>query len=198
MAVKNPGGAKSIWRGMLQRCLQPRNPSYRYYGARGITVCERWRSFENFLADMGERPPGLSIQRINNLGNYEPGNCRWATARDQVLNRGRSEEMLVRVTPELRAEIEKAAAEQRQSLASVMRDALLSWAEKRISISNHVNGGNIELLVLAQDGSWISLPTVLKFVTKNAAANCLPGGLYRFVSTGSPNEIGSHLQRTAA
>lgn len=74
------------WRGMLARCGNPRNNRYINYGARGIVVCERWLRFENFLTDMGERPCGLSIDRIDNNGNYEPGNCRWATASQQTAN----------------------------------------------------------------------------------------------------------------
>jgi hypothetical protein len=75
------------WQKMLQRCNNPNSDRYKYYGARGIIVCERWlHSFENFLADMGERPPKRSIDRINNNGNYEPGNCRWATQSEQVRN----------------------------------------------------------------------------------------------------------------
>jgi hypothetical protein len=80
----------STWRSMRNRCLNPKNPSYKWYGARGITVCERWAKFENFLADMGERPLGptyFSLDRINNNGNYEPGNCRWATDLQQRANR---------------------------------------------------------------------------------------------------------------
>jgi len=75
------------WEGMRQRCANTGNPRFNDYGGRGIVVCERWQSFENFLADMGECPPCLSIDRINNDGNYEPSNCRWATCSEQALNR---------------------------------------------------------------------------------------------------------------
>lgn len=75
------------WRAMLNRCSNPKHSSYRNYGARGIRVCERWLNFENFYSDMGPRPsPTHSIDRINSLGNYEPGNCRWATKHEQNLN----------------------------------------------------------------------------------------------------------------
>jgi hypothetical protein len=76
------------WAAMIARCTNPNNNRYGYYAGRGIVVCERWtNSFPNFLADMGERPIGKSIDRINNDGNYEPGNCRWSTAIEQVHNR---------------------------------------------------------------------------------------------------------------
>lgn len=76
------------WYGMKQRCLNSHDKKYRLYGGRGIRVCPRWRySFENFFEDMGERPIGLTIDRINPDGNYEPDNCRWATALQQRHNR---------------------------------------------------------------------------------------------------------------
>ena len=78
----------AAWRNMKQRCLNSKNPRYADYGGRGITVCERWLDFETFLADVGLRPsPELTLDRINNDGNYEPGNVRWTTRTAQQQNR---------------------------------------------------------------------------------------------------------------
>lgn len=91
------GGAKrgqhsrayNSWENMIGRCTQSSRPDYHRYGGRGITVCERWLDFNNFLEDMGEPPVGKSLDRYpnNETGNYEPGNCRWATAKEQANNR---------------------------------------------------------------------------------------------------------------
>jgi hypothetical protein len=77
-----------IWRDMIGRCVNQKNKRFKDYGGRGISVCERWRKFENFSADMGQRPSSAhSIDRINNDGNYERSNCRWATTSQQAFNR---------------------------------------------------------------------------------------------------------------
>lgn len=76
------------WAAMVQRCTNPTNPLYANYGAVGITVCDRWLKFENFLADVGERPPSMSLDRFPNIeGGYEPGNVRWATRTEQARNK---------------------------------------------------------------------------------------------------------------
>lgn len=75
------------WGSMIQRCTNPNSPSWPRYGGRGIVVCDSWKRFENFFADMGERGNGLTLDRIDNNGNYEPGNCRWATWSTQAINK---------------------------------------------------------------------------------------------------------------
>lgn len=88
---KSGTGTYQSWICMRNRCYYKKDISYKYYGERGITVCDRWLdSFENFYEDMGDRPDGKSIDRINNEGNYEPTNCKWSTAKEQANNTRRN------------------------------------------------------------------------------------------------------------
>lgn len=78
----------TTWQNMISRCYDKKNPSFKYYGQRGIRVCERWHDFVHFLTDMGRKPsPIYTIERINNDGNYEPTNCKWATQKEQSINK---------------------------------------------------------------------------------------------------------------
>ncbi len=80
-----------VWNNMVGRCYCPSTRRFDRYGGRGISVCDRWRDFLNFYADMGDPPDGLTLNRIDNDGNYEPGNCRWATWSQQMLNTSQNE-----------------------------------------------------------------------------------------------------------
>lgn len=76
-----------VWHAMRARCTNPKYASFKHYGARGIKVCARWEDFSAFVEDMGFQPPGMCIDRINNDGHYEPGNCRWVTKAENNRNR---------------------------------------------------------------------------------------------------------------
>lgn len=76
-----------IWADMRRRCIDERNKNYPYYGGRGISVCDRWQDFSNFIADMGKSQKGQSLDRIDNSGKYEPDNCKWSSLKEQARNR---------------------------------------------------------------------------------------------------------------
>lgn len=116
------------WRGMMKRCVwpglatRPDHPDYQNYRAKGISVCERWRNFSNFLADMGTKPsPQHTIERNNGTGNYEPGNCRWATKAEQNRNHPRNRRIEFQGESLLLSEWAKRLGIGRKALASRLK-----------------------------------------------------------------------------
>jgi len=96
LMVRNHVRERETWHGIRQRCYNPNNTSYKNYGGRGIKVCDQWRgSFKQFYADMGDCPDGMEIDRIDNDGNYEPGNCRWVFYRDNLRNRRNNRHLII-------------------------------------------------------------------------------------------------------
>ena len=117
----SPTATYRVWSGMWTRCTNQNDPGFKRYGGRGITVCERWGSFQNFLADMGERPDGLSIDRIDVNGPYAPENCRWATTKEQMRNRRNNTIISVDGKREVLADIADRTGFHRSTITSRIR-----------------------------------------------------------------------------
>lgn len=118
-----------VWAAMLRRCTNANAADYPRYGGRGITVCDRWRFYENFLADMGPCPAGLTLDRIDGTRGYEPGNCRWATYQEQ--NRNRRNNRLVTMNGKTRTLVEWCEIYGRNYDAVKQRINKLKWPADR-------------------------------------------------------------------
>ncbi len=117
----------SSWQSAIARCYNPAAPNYQYYGYRGIGMCDRWRrDFAAFLEDMGPRPDGTTLDRIDPHGNYEPGNCRWATPTTQIRNRARRGQKL---TLETVREIERTKG---------------AWSSRRVAAMFGISHTNVQ------------------------------------------------------
>jgi hypothetical protein len=127
----------TIWQGMLQRCLNPRNEKWPQYGGRGIAVCQRWReSFEAFLADMAEPPADHSLDRIDNDGPYSPENCRWATNGQQARNKSTNRVLTHQGKSQTLAEWARELGLSRNTIQTRLR---LDWSiERALSEGIHV------------------------------------------------------------
>lgn len=122
--------AYGVWAGMKGRCLNKSDQDYEFYGGRGITVCDRWlNSFENFYADMGDPPDGMTLERIKNNRGYEPGNCRWATRQEQNSNRRSNHRLRLTMTIQQWADLLKIG---RFVIASRLKRG---WTTKRALIT---------------------------------------------------------------
>jgi hypothetical protein len=132
MPFKNPHPLYSTWRGIKSRCYNKNNPSYHRYGGRGITVCERWQhDFHIFVSDMGERPVGYTIERIDNNLGYSPENCKWATMKEQLLNRHNT------VLLTIEGKVYKAT--ELAEIVGMKTDSIIDRAKKGLSLNDILN-----------------------------------------------------------
>jgi len=125
---------------MRQRCLNQTHHVWHLYGGRGIKICEEWSSYQRFLLDMGERPEGKTLDRIDNNGNYEPGNCRWATPFEQAANKRNNK---IFVVDGKQIHLSELARQSGIKIQTLSKRILAGWTvEQAISVPPIIGGAN--------------------------------------------------------
>lgn len=133
----------SSWCAMRRRCSATSGRNYLYYGSRGISFCDQWKTFANFLADMGERIKGTTLDRINNDGNYEPGNCRWATPKQQSNNqRPKTVQACIDLTGQKFGRLTAIQIHGRKKRSGVMWDCACQCGKTHITSASNLCSGH--------------------------------------------------------
>ena len=135
MPFKNPHPLYATYQAMKERCRNKNNPLYHRYGGRGISVCSRWlehkTGFKNFLSDMGDKPSGFTLERINNNGNYEPTNCKWASRKEQQRNQNNTRKVMIEGIEYIAAEL--------SDISGLKTDAIVQRALLGLSYQEVIN-----------------------------------------------------------
>lgn len=165
MPFKNPHPLYNTWMSMKDRCRNPNNRQWNDYGGRGITVCDRWKTnFHAFVEDMGPRPVGYSLDRIDNDGNYEPGNCRWASRQEQQLNQRRAVYVVV--------EGKKHRAIALARIAGVKTDTIIERAQRGLTLKEVISAERLS------DLSGLALGGAVSGAKRRAWTHCRRGHEY--------------------
>lgn len=133
MPFKNPHPLYHVWRSMRDRCMNPNFKQWSDYGGRGISICPAWDDFHQFVEDMGPRPEGCSLDRIDNDGNYEPSNCRWATKKEQQRNQRTTRRVVLDGQEYLVAELVE--------MTGLKHDTIIERAQRGLSYTDAVYKG---------------------------------------------------------
>jgi len=134
------------WDAMIQRCTNPNNPGYKYYGARGILVCDEWRSLSGFVSSMGLRPERTTLERIDNSKGYAPDNCRWASHEEQMRNTSRNVLITIEATTKCLAEWCREFGIDQQTVFNRRHRSGLSWVDAlTLPLQRGVKFGKLEI-----------------------------------------------------
>ena len=185
MPFKNPHPLYSTWRGVKSRCYNKNNPSYHRYGGRGITMCDRWfNDFHAFISDMGERPPNFTLERIDNNLGYSPENCKWATIKEQLLNRRNTVLLTIEGNVYKAAELAK--------IVGMKTDAIVARAKRGLSLDEVLNSEKR----IFKEG--LALGGLASGAKKQALTHCKNGHEFNLENTHTTKEGWRRCRKCAA